>query len=152
MNIETIERDLEYAITKVLKTLPMSQQKGNSTRFKNYIIRRTKNNKYRIFDCETNEMVGSTNFKISALAVVKSLIGKSEFKCNKIVDLDRDLLRHHNDIYFFTHHLKTSQKPFFKDIMKNRLGVVMDESEITKNTLLNLIYTLDNDLKKVIFK
>lgn len=137
MNTETLIRNLEEIINSVdLSVIPY--QKGNSIRIKNYIIRKNKTG-YLVYNCETNSPVTKTNFKSSAIAIVKKL---SEGKnCTApILALDNELLKHYNDAIFYKNFIKNNKNEIVNETRKIRLNLSIEESERIQNRLENFIF------------
>lgn len=138
MKTDKIIEDLESIITSGLESVVLPYKKGNSIRLKNYIIRQNSNG-YQIYDCQINKRIAQTYFKTSAVAIVKNLIeGKN------IVDttltLDRELLKHYNDVLFFRNTIKKSSNKMVRESRQARLGVSIDKTRHIKEKIDNFIF------------
>ena len=137
MNADSLIKDLEDIVNSIdFSVIPY--KKGNSIRIKKYVIRKSRTG-YNIYDCEHNKLVTKTNFKHSAVAIVRSLI-KGKNVVNSLEILDKKLLKHYNDAIFYKDTIKKSKDPFIKETREIRLSIAVEETNIIKQHLEEIIF------------
>ena len=140
MNYKLVAEELINFIDTALENseVVIPFQKGNSIRIKNYAIR--KNSKgYQIFDCATNTRVAVTNFKISAVALAKSLAEGKKVQ-DKIMRLDAELLKHYNDAVFFRNRISKAEDSAVVQSRLHRLDISVAKSQALKYDLDKFIF------------
>lgn len=138
MNIDKIIRDFDNIISTGFDSVAFPYQKGNSIRIKNIVIRKSAKG-YRVFDCETNQLIMTTNFKSTALAVAKNLAEKRNV-VDQIKKLDFELLKHYNDILVYRHVIKNSNDLCKTKVRKARLSVSLEKSHAIKEKINDFIF------------
>ena len=135
MNAQQLIQDLEAMVDNII---PLPIVKGNSIRIKHMIVRKTKNG-YSVFNCKSKEHVADTTFKKSAIAIAKtSSVGANYV--DKIVNLDRQALKHHNDITVYQHTVNNSKQETMKMSRQARLTDSIVANNIVAEQLENFIY------------
>lgn len=116
-----IAKDLEDIIENGVKNLDIPYVSKNSIRIKNYVIRKNRKGFYNIFDTVENRRLFVVNFKYTAIALAKALIkGRST---ERILKLDEDLLKHHNDCLFYKNSMKNSTDSSYREVREVRLDI-----------------------------
>jgi hypothetical protein len=140
MNYDSVADDLLNLIDSGLETTRaiLPYQKGNSIRIKNYAIR--KNSKgYQIYNVATNSRVATTNFKISALALAKSL-AEGVNATDRILFTDSELLKHYNDALFYRHKMNKTTDFSVLESRLHRLDISIAKSKVLKGDLDRFIF------------
>lgn len=140
MNYKLVAEELINFIDTALENseVVIPFQKGNSIRIKNYAIR--KNSKgYQIFDCATNTRVAVLNFKISAVALAKSLAEGKKAQ-DEIVRLDAELLKHYNDAVFFRNRIRKAEDSIVAQSRLDRLDISVAKSQALRQNLDKFIF------------
>lgn len=138
MNIDTIITDLEEIVSSPSDLTAIPYVKGNSIRIKNYAIRKSKN-VYIIFDCKENKKITEVNFKLSAIAVAKTLSENKNY-VKQINLLDNKMLKHYNDIHFYKYIIKSSNSKCTKDLRKIRLEISMQTLSVLRNQIEKFVF------------
>lgn len=139
-NNKTLVKDLFDLVESKLDSLDvvLPYQKGNSIRIKNYAIRKSAKG-YQIYDCKKNERICLTNFKISAIALAKTL-AEGKNKQAEIIDIDEKLLKHYNDAVFYKNKIKTSNDYSVIESRYHRLDLTIARSKELKQNLDRFIF------------
>lgn len=131
-------KDLEELLESEMLTNPLPVIKGNSIRIKNYIIRKTKIG-YAIYDCNLKQQITSTSFKKSAIAIAKTL-SEGANCVDKIAALDREALKHYNDILVYRNTIENCDRVEMKESRIARLSFSIDNSYSVAEQIENFIY------------
>jgi|TARA_B100000497_G_C7536295_1_gene324861 hypothetical protein len=131
-------KDLEEILESEMLSNPLPVVKGNSIRIKNYIVRKTKIG-YSIYDCNLKQQITSTSFKKSAIAIAKTL-SEGANCVEKIEDLDRQALKHYNDILVYKHTIQHCDRLEMKESRIARLSFSIDNSFCVAEQIENFIY------------
>lgn len=139
-NNETLVKELFDLVENKLDSLDIivPYQKGNSIRIKNYAIRKSAKG-FQVYDCKNNERIGLTNFKISAIALAKTL-AEGKNKLLEILDIDEKLLKHYNDAVFYKNKIKTSNESSVIESRYHRLDLTIARSKELKENLDRFIF------------
>jgi len=135
MNAQQLIQDLEAMVENLV---PLPIVKGNSIRIKHMIVRKTRYG-YSVFDCKKSEKIADTTFKKSAIAIAKTLSSGSDY-VDKILKLDRQALKHYNDIKVYQHTVKNSKTETMKESRQARLTDSISAKNLVVNQLENFIY------------
>lgn len=138
MQSDKIIKELDNIISHGLDSIPLPYRKGNSVRIKNFIIRKNSDG-YLIFDCKENKRIAQTNFIASALAIVKNLVEEKNI-IKETLELDRQLLKHSNDVLYFKNTIKTAKDNIIKESRKARLGVSLIKTQYIRQKLDEFIF------------
>lgn len=130
--------DLESIVNAGLDKIDIPYQKGNSIRIRNFIIRKNKDG-YLVLNFETKEHIATTNFKTTAVAIVKNLI-KGKNIISSALEYDRSLLKYYNDALFYKHFIKSNRNTLETYSRKVRLEDAIEKTKHIKNQLDNYIY------------
>jgi len=137
---DKILKDLEDIIDQSVIDLDVPQVTPKSIRIKNCVIRKTKHGQYIVFDIKENKSVAVTNFKYTAIALVKNFIKKRSYK--DILELDKDLLKHYNDAVFYKNSIKNSKDYKYIEARQNRLDIAIQETSFIQKKLDKYIFNL----------
>lgn len=137
---DKILKDLEDIIDQSVIDLDVPQVTPKSIRIKNCVIRKTKHGQYIVFDIKENKSVAVTNFKYTAIALVKNFIKKRNYK--DILELDKDLLKHYNDAVFYKNSIKNSKDYQYIEARQNRLDIAIQETNFIQKKLDKYIFNL----------
>lgn len=137
---DKILKDLEDIIDQSVIDLDVPQVTPKSIRIKNCVIRKTKHGQYIVFDIKENKSVAVTNFKYTAIALVKNFIKKRSYK--DILELDKDLLKHYNDAVFYKNSIKNSKDVRYIEARQNRLDIAIQETSFIQKKLDKYIFNL----------
>jgi hypothetical protein len=137
---DKILKDLEDIIDQSVIDLDLPQVTPKSIRIKNCVIRKTKHGQYIVFDIKENKSVAVTNFKYTAIALVKNFIKKRSYK--DILELDKDLLKHYNDAVFYKNSIKNSKDVRYIEARQNRLDIAIQETSFIQKKLDKYIFNL----------
>lgn len=137
---DKILKDLEDIIDQSVIDLDVPQVTPKSIRIKNCVIRKTKHGQYIVFDIKENKSVAVTNFKYTAIALVKNFIKKRSYK--DILELDKDLLKHYNDAVFYKNSIKNSKDYQYIEARQNRLDIAIQETSFIQKKLDKYIFNL----------
>lgn len=138
MNIDSAVKELEDMLNTSYELINIPYAKGNSIRIKNYIVRKSKG-KYIVFDCKENHFVSELTFKISAIAIAKTLSEGKNTK-NKIEKLDNNFLKHYNDILFYKNVIKNTSSELVKDTRKSRMNFSLEHITRIKSELEEFVF------------
>ena len=140
MNKKHLAKDLEDIITAGLNSIHMPYKKGKSIRIGNVVIRQNKYG-YLIFDLTEGKQISKTNFKTSAVAIAKVISeDKRQALIDKILGLDKLLLKHYNDAIFYNHTIKVTTDSFRKEAIKCRYDLSLEHTKQIKNHLDGFIF------------
>jgi len=137
---DKILKDLEDIIDQSVIDLDVPQVTPKSIRIKNCVIRKTKHGQYIVFDIKENKSVAVTNFKYTAIALVKNFIKKRSYK--DILELDKDLLKHYNDALFYKNSIKNNKDNYYREVRQNRLDIAIQETSHIQKKLDKYIFNL----------
>jgi len=134
-----VDEIFELIDTKLESTsVVLPYQKGNSIRIGKYAIRKNARG-YQIYDCANNARIAVTNFKISAVAIAKSLLeGKNSTQY--IIDIDKNLLKHYNDAVYYRKRMKSSDDFTVIESRQHRLDLTIARSRVLKRDLDRFIF------------
>ncbi len=140
MNFDSIADDLMNIIETGLEnsSVIVPYQKGNSIRIGSYAIRKNSNG-YQIYDCAKNARVGVTNFKISAVAIAKSLAEGKNY-VDRIMYTDIELLKHYNDAVYYRNRIQKSNDFSVVESRLHRLDISIAKSKALKQDLDKFIF------------
>ena len=138
MNFDSLSKNLEELINNNIDSISIPYVKGNSIRIKNYVVRKNQSG-YLVYDCKTHERITELSFKISALAVAKTLSEGKDF-VRKIEQLDQIFLKHYNDVLFFEHKIKNTDDKLIKETRKIRMQVSLEKAQVSKQKLEDFIF------------
>lgn len=135
---EKIAKDLHDIIENSVRDLDIPHVSENSIRIKNYVIRKNKKGDYNVFDILENRRITTTSFKHSAIALIKLLISQKPIE--KILDLDRELLKHYNDSIFYKNCMKNSKDAGYIEVRETRLDISIEQSKKIQRKLESYIF------------
>ena len=138
MNFDSLVKNLEELIETSAEQLSIPYARGNSIRIKNYVVRKNKNG-YLVYDCKDHNRIAELSFKVSALAVAKTLSEGNNF-VKQIETLDRSFLKHYNDVLFFKNTIKNTDSVLIKETRKTRLDLSLQKAQIEKQKLEDFIF------------
>lgn len=134
-----VAKDLEDIIENSIKDLDIPHVSQNSIRIKNYVIRKNRRGLFNIFDISENRRLFAVNFKYTAIALVKALIkGRTT---ERILKLDEDLLKHHNDCLFYRNSMKKSTDSTYREVREVRLDISYHHTRQIKKQLESYIFS-----------
>lgn len=133
-----IAQDLIDIIEKNARDLDIPHVSTNSIRIKNFVIRKNKKGDYNIFDISENRRISTTNFKHSAIALTKLLISHKPIE--KILELDRELLKHYNDSLFYRNSITNSKDIGYKEVREIRLDISIEQTRKIQKKLESYIF------------
>ena len=131
-------QDLIDIIERNAVDLDIPHISNNSIRIKNYVIRKNKKGDYNIFDIAGNRRITTTNFKHSAIAFTKLLI--SNKPTEKILKLDKELLKHYNDSLFYKNSISNSKDFGYKEVREVRLDISIQQTRKIQKKLESYIF------------
>ena len=135
-----ILKDLEDIIDQSVIDLDLPQVTPKSIRIKHCVIRKTKHGQYIIFDIKDNKSVAVTNFKYTAIALVKHFLANRNY--NNILELDKELLKHYNDALFYKNSIKNNKDNYYREVRQNRLDIAIQETSHIQKQLDKYIFNL----------
>lgn len=138
MNFDNLFKNLEELIETNTEHLPIPYAKGNSIRIKQYVIRKNKHS-YLIYDCKEHKRISELSFKVSALALAKTL-AENKNHIKEIEMFDRLMAKHYNDVLFYKNIIKNTKDSFVKESRKIRLEVSLHKAQIAKQSLEDFIF------------
>lgn len=140
MNFNSVADDLMELIETGLEnsSVLVPYQKGNSIRIGSYAIR--KNSKgYQVYDCAKNSRVAVTNFKISAIALAKSM-AEGRNHVDRIMHVDLELLKHYNDALYYRNRIRRTDDISVVESRLHRLDISIAKSKALKQDLDKFIF------------
>ena len=140
MNFESVADDLMEIIETGLESssVILPYQKGNSVRIGKYAIRKNAKG-YQIYDCAKNARVAVTNFKITAIALAKSLAEGKNYT-DRILYADSELLKHYNDAVYYRNRIRRSDDISVVESRLHRLDISIAKSKALKQDLDKFIF------------
>jgi hypothetical protein len=138
MTTEKLLNDLEEIVNRGLEDSAIPEARGNSIRIKHIIIRKSPKG-YLIYDAKENRQIVRTYFKTTAIAIAKNLAQGLDIT-EKLIALDRTMLKHYNDAVFFKHSIKKCKDEFTKEIRETRLDISIEESRRVRILLDRYIF------------
>ncbi len=138
MTTEKLLNDLEEIVNRGLEDSAIPEARGNSIRIKHIIIRKSPKG-YLIYDAKENRQVVRTYFKTTAIAIAKNLAQGLDIT-EKLIALDRTMLKHYNDAVFYKHAIKKCKDEFTREIRETRLDISIEESRRVRSLLDRYIF------------
>ena len=138
MNFDSLVKNLEELIETSAEQLSIPYARGNSIRIKNYVVRKNKDG-YLVYDCKDHKRISELSFKVSALAVAKTL-SEGNNVVKQIETLDRSFLKHYNDVLFFKNTIKNTDSTLVKETRRTRLDLSLQKAQIEKQKLEDFIF------------
>jgi len=132
-------KDLEQLVEEGMRNIDMPHVSNGNIRIKNYLIRKNLQNTFSIIDLKAQQKIYVTNYKYSAIALVKALCKKQSV--DKILKLDNQLLKHSNDAMFYKYSMKKTQDYEYLQIREVRLDIAEHETTQIKQKLNTYIYS-----------
>lgn len=139
MITESIISELESIVNTSLENAPIPYAKGNSIRIKHIVVRHNINKGYLVYDTKTNSQIARTHFKSSALAIAKNLAQHNDVT-SKLLFLDKELLKHYNDVVFFKNIIKKSKDLLLTEVREIRLEISMEKTKVVREKIDNFIF------------
>lgn len=104
MSSNNLVTSLENIINNIkLEDLPYIKQ--NTIYIKNYVV--SKHEGFFTVTTTEKQFVAKVNFKESAIALARCEL-LNRHATPRIIELDQEMFKHHNDLEFFKHTIKTS--------------------------------------------
>lgn len=114
--------------------------KNNDIYIKNYVVRNVKEC-FIIMKHPENMVISKTNFKSSALAIAKTL-SLNKNCIQTILEIDRDMLKHYNDVEVFKHTIKHAADPELKQIREDRLNMSLGYFKNARKKVNSYIFNI----------
>lgn len=131
-------KDLEQLVEEGMRNIDMPHVSNGNIRIKNYLIRKNLQNTFSIIDLKAQQKIYVTNYKYSAIALVKALCNNQVV--DKILKLDQQLLKHSNDAMFYKYSMKKTKDHGYLEIREVRLDLALHETTQIKKKLNTYIY------------
>ena len=138
MNFDNLFKNLEELIETNIEHLPIPYAKGNSIRIKQYVVRKNKNS-YLVYDCKEHKRIAELSFKVSAIALAKTL-AENKNHIRQIEMFDSLMLMHYNDVLFYRNIIKKTTDDFVRETRKVRLEVSLHKAQKAKQSLEDFIF------------
>jgi hypothetical protein len=137
--MKTLADDLHAIIKNGTQKYPLPQKIGNSIRLGKVIIRFSKKqNSYILYDCVDQVFIAEAVTKYGALATAKFYVANKPI--DKVLQLDKQYIKHKNDCMAYRHTIKTSKDLFRAEIANTRLSVSQVKMDAALNDLEDIIF------------
>lgn len=130
------ELELLFSESRHLELIPYV--KGNSIRIGTVVVRRKKD-KFVVFDCKTNKLLGTLISKMAAIALAKSHI-EGNNQIEYITKIDDEIGKHHRDSLFFRNVILKSNDELQKSVCEMRYEMSMNKISEFMAKLDSLIF------------
>ena len=141
MITKSILADLESIVNKGLENSLLPYAKGNSIRIKNMAVRYNPKKGYMVYDTLNNTQVARVQFKSTALGIAKSLAaGKNHTR--KLLDYDKELLKHYNDALFFKNSISKSKDKTYSEVRAVRLEISLEKTKNIRDKIDKFIFAV----------
>lgn len=132
-NLEQAVSELETLIEFKIKDYLIPEQKGNTIRIDNIVIRPSKTNGYVLIDTKNNKTITTTFSKVGAVAVAKAYAKAKPWRT--LIHYDRVIEKNYNDSQFYNHIIENTHNEPRRVAMESLLEISTDKIDSAKRVL-----------------